>query len=190
MSVASRHSARATPGLRFLGRLTARLCLDALRRQAEAFAAWVRGGRQPAVCRRCGRGIDGAERAEDESDGISASIRSPGPRHAGTGGDIPLETCLAETRRPATAAPNSAASSPHISALRPILERHHLKLVSGWFDGRIRATWPRVRCHHTALTLPDLAATMSFMPTLGRQGFPPISQPGGPISDWPTYGRR
>ena len=31
----------------------------------------------------------------------------------------------------------AASSRAHASALAPILARHHLQLVSGWFDGRI-----------------------------------------------------
>jgi inosose dehydratase len=54
------------------------------------------------------------------------------------GGDIPLETCLAETREAGYSGTELGGKFPRTSsALRPILERHHLKLVSGWFDGRI-----------------------------------------------------
>src|SRR5580700_10960387 len=54
------------------------------------------------------------------------------------GGDIPLETCLAETREAGYAGTELGGKFPRASGeLSPILARHHLKLVSGWFDGRI-----------------------------------------------------
>ncbi len=54
------------------------------------------------------------------------------------GGDIPLETCLAETRLAGYAGTELGGKFPRTSAeLGPILASHHLRLVSGWYDGRI-----------------------------------------------------
>src|SRR5262252_8708161 len=54
------------------------------------------------------------------------------------GGDIPLETCLAETREAGFSGTELGGKFPRTSdALGPILGRYHLKLVSGWFDGRL-----------------------------------------------------
>ena len=54
------------------------------------------------------------------------------------GGDIPLETCLVETCEAGYAGTELGGKFPRAAAtLGPILARHRLKLVSGWFDGRI-----------------------------------------------------
>ena len=54
------------------------------------------------------------------------------------GGDIPLDTCLAETKRAGYAGTEMGGRFPKTAAaLRPVLEGHGLALVSGWFDGRI-----------------------------------------------------
>ncbi len=54
------------------------------------------------------------------------------------GGDIPLETCLAETRQAGYSGTELGGKFPRISTeLGPILQRHGLKLISGWYDGRI-----------------------------------------------------
>src|SRR5208282_5291682 len=54
------------------------------------------------------------------------------------GGDIPLETCLGETRLAGYAGTELGGKFPRTSAeLGPILASHHLRLVSGWCDGRI-----------------------------------------------------
>ncbi|MGH7154582.1 MAG: myo-inosose-2 dehydratase, partial [Acetobacteraceae bacterium] len=54
------------------------------------------------------------------------------------GGDIPLETCLAETKQAGYAGTELGGKFPRTAAaLGPILARHGLVLVSGWFDGRM-----------------------------------------------------
>ena len=54
------------------------------------------------------------------------------------GGDIPLETCLSETREAGYSGTELGGKFPRTAAvLGPILTRFHLQLVSGWFDGRI-----------------------------------------------------
>jgi inosose dehydratase len=112
------------------------------------------------------------------------------------GGDIPLETCLAETREAGYSGTELGGKFPRTSsALRPILERHHLKLVSGWFDGRIlerdvAEEFAAITPHLTLLR--DLGCHhVVYADTSGRQGFPPISQrPALADGDWPTYGRK
>ncbi len=112
------------------------------------------------------------------------------------GGDIPLETCLAETREAGYSGTELGGKFPRASsALRPILERHHLKLVSGWFDGRIlerdvAEEFAAITPHLTLLR--DLGCHhVVYADTSGRQGFPPISQrPALADGDWPTYGRK
>ena len=89
--------------------------LEALRRQAEASALGRRRRRPRGERRRCGR----RARSGREGRGANMTVRLGINPITWTnddmpelGGDIPLEICLAETRRPATAAPNSAASFP------------------------------------------------------------------------------
>ena len=55
------------------------------------------------------------------------------------GGDIPLETCLAETREAGYSGTELGGKFPRTPpALAPILARHRLTLVSGWYArGRI-----------------------------------------------------
>lgn len=54
------------------------------------------------------------------------------------GGDITLETCLAETRLAGFHGTELGGKFPRDSAvLRSVLGDHDLALVSGWFDGRI-----------------------------------------------------
>ena len=73
------------------------------------------------------------------------------------GGDTPLETCLAETRLAGFAGTELGGKFPRTAAeLGPILERHGLDLVSGWYDGRIlerevAAEWEAVLPHLTLL---------------------------------------
>ena len=54
------------------------------------------------------------------------------------GGDIPLETCLRETREAGYCGTELGGKFPRTAReLGPILARIDLRLVSGWYDGRI-----------------------------------------------------
>src|ERR1700687_3313897 len=54
------------------------------------------------------------------------------------GGDTPLETCLAEARQAGFAGIELGNKFPRDpSLLRPVLERHALSLISGWYSGRL-----------------------------------------------------
>jgi inosose dehydratase len=54
------------------------------------------------------------------------------------GGDTPLETCLAESRAAGFSGTETGVKFPlDPKTLRPILEKHRLRLVSGWFSGRL-----------------------------------------------------
>ena len=54
------------------------------------------------------------------------------------GGDTPLETCLAESRAAGYSGTETGVKFPMDAAtLGPILRRHDLALVSGWFSGRL-----------------------------------------------------
>ncbi|MGD9507998.1 MAG: myo-inosose-2 dehydratase [Geminicoccaceae bacterium] len=115
------------------------------------------------------------------------------------GGDTPLETCLAETRLAGFAGTELGGKFPRASAeLRPILERHGLALVSGWYDGRIlerepAAEWEAVLPHLTLLR--DLGCRHVVYADTSRRAendlWAPISRrPKLAAEDWPAYGRR
>jgi inosose dehydratase len=112
------------------------------------------------------------------------------------GGDIPLETCLSETRAAGYSGTELGGKFPRTSAaLGPILARHHLKLVSGWCDGRIRERsaadeFAAIEPH--LILLRDLGCRhVVYADTSGRRGFPPISQrPTLGDGDWLDYGRK
>lgn len=54
------------------------------------------------------------------------------------GGDTSLETCLAESRAAGYSGTETGVKFPMDPAvLGPVLQRHGLKLVSGWFSGRL-----------------------------------------------------
>jgi inosose dehydratase len=54
------------------------------------------------------------------------------------GGDTPLEICLAETREAGFVGIELGNKFPRDpSLLRPVLERHELALISGWYSGRL-----------------------------------------------------
>jgi inosose dehydratase len=54
------------------------------------------------------------------------------------GGDIPLEVCLAEAREAGFAGIELGGKFPRQAAvLRPILDRHGLALVSGWYSAQL-----------------------------------------------------
>ena len=114
------------------------------------------------------------------------------------GGDIPLETCLGETREAGYRGTELGGKFPRSSAeLEPILARHQLRLVSGWYDGRIleremAAEFAAIEPHLTLLR--DLGCkVVVYADTSRRQEglFHPLSQrPCLADEDWPAYGRK
>ena len=115
------------------------------------------------------------------------------------GADISLETCLAETREAGYGGTELGGKFPRqADELRPILSRHRLKLISGWYDGRIferevAAEFAAIEPHLTLLR--DCGCkVVVYADTSGRRhdgGFPPVSQrPALSDADWPTYGRK
>ena len=54
------------------------------------------------------------------------------------GGDTPLETCLTESRQAGYRGTETGGKFPKSAAeLGPLLERHGLRLVSGWYSGTV-----------------------------------------------------
>lgn len=115
------------------------------------------------------------------------------------GGDIPLETCLAETRSAGYAGTELGGKFPRAAAeLGPILTAHGLQLVSGWYDGRVldrpvAEEFEAILAHLTLLR--DLGAKVVVYADTSRGRhdgiFQPISKrPVLSDEDWPAYGRK
>ncbi len=115
------------------------------------------------------------------------------------GGDTPLETCLRETREAGYAGTELGGKFPRTAReLGPILSAHRLRLVSGWYDGRIleretEAEFDAALPHLTLLR--DLGCRhMVYADTSrGRHDgiFQPISRrPVLASEEWPHYGRK
>ena len=115
------------------------------------------------------------------------------------GGDTPVETCLSETREAGFAGTEMGGKFPKASAaLAPLLAKYDLKLVSGWYDGRIHekepaAEWDAILPHLTLLKECG-ARHVVYADTSGRSEgdlFAPISKrPKLADGDWAVYGRR
>ncbi len=115
------------------------------------------------------------------------------------GGDIPLETCLAETHLAGYAGTELGGKFPRHSAdLGPILAAHQLCLVSGWYDGRIldRAVdeeFAAITSHLTLLRDLGCKVVVYADTSRGRHDgiFQPVSQrPRLDDGDWTAYGRK
>ena len=115
------------------------------------------------------------------------------------GGDTPLETCLSETREAGYLGTELGGKFPRDpEVLGPILDGYGLKLVAGWWDGRILeremaaefdALLPHLTLHR------DLGAShVVYADTsAGRHDgiWRPISdRPKLDDSAWPAYGRK
>jgi inosose dehydratase len=115
------------------------------------------------------------------------------------GGDIPLEVCLSETKQAGYAGTELGGKFPRQSAeLKPIMERHGLAVISGWYDGRcdekeVGAEMDAIGPHLQLLK--DMGSThVVYADTSrGRHGaiWDPISKrPKLRAEEWPTYGRK
>jgi inosose dehydratase len=115
------------------------------------------------------------------------------------GGDIPLETCLAETGLAGYRGTELGGKFPRTaSELGPILARHDLRLVSGWYDGRIlerevSEEFDAITPHLTLLR--DLGATHVVYADTSRRADGDIFQPASrrpklADADWRDYGSK
>ena len=115
------------------------------------------------------------------------------------GGDIPLETCLSETRMAGYRGTELGGKFPRTSKeLGPILARHGLKLVSGWYDGRmlerdVGEEFEAITPHLTLLR--DLGARHVVYADTSRRAegdlFKPASRrPALADGDWRDYGKK
>jgi inosose dehydratase len=114
------------------------------------------------------------------------------------GGDIPLETCLAEARLAGFSGIEMGGKFPRSAGeLRPILARHQLDLVSGWYDGHLldlglECEWRAVQ-EHLGLLREMGCRHIVYADVSRRSGgdlFAPISaRPKLGTDEWPRYGR-
>ncbi|HEY6434905.1 MAG TPA: myo-inosose-2 dehydratase [Acetobacteraceae bacterium] len=115
------------------------------------------------------------------------------------GGDIPLETCLTETALAGYAGTELGGKFPRISAeLGPLLAKHGLRLVSGWYDGRaldrsVEAEFDAILPH--LVLLRDLGAKVVVYADTSRGRHDGIFQPASQRprlgdEDWAAYGRK
>jgi inosose dehydratase len=115
------------------------------------------------------------------------------------GGDIPLETCLAEASQAGYAGIELGGKFPRsAAALGPLLAQHGLQLVSGWYDGRILdrtidKEFGAVLPHLTLLR--DLGCRVVVYADTSRERHDGIFQPASQRptladEDWVSYGRK
>src|SRR5262249_24745784 len=115
------------------------------------------------------------------------------------GGETPLETCLAEAREAGYAGIELGNKFPRDSAaLRPILERHGLALVSGWYSARLlERTADEEICAveaHLRLLSDMNCNVMVFAETAGSvagvRHRPVSGRPRMSESQWPVFAER
>jgi inosose dehydratase len=115
------------------------------------------------------------------------------------GGDTPLDVCLSEAKQAGYSGIEMGGKFPKTSAeLRPILQRHGLQLVSGWFSGLAferepAAEWEALLPHLTLLR--DMGCRhVVYADVSGRAEdalWQPVSRrPRLADDDWPAYGRK
>ncbi len=115
------------------------------------------------------------------------------------GGDTPLETCLSEAHQAGYAGIELGGKFPrHSAELRPVMARHQLQLISGWYDGRccereVEAEMDAIRPHLQLLKDMGCRHVVYADTSRGRHGaiWDPISRrPSLAAEEWPAYGRR
>jgi inosose dehydratase len=115
------------------------------------------------------------------------------------GGETPLETCLAEAREAGYAGIELGNKFPRESAvLRPILDRHGLALISGWYGARLlaRTAAEEIRAvePHLRLLAEMGSAVMVFAETTGgvagERARSLSRRPRIAEADWPGFAER
>jgi inosose dehydratase len=115
------------------------------------------------------------------------------------GGDIPLDTCLAEARGTGFEGIELGHKFPRDPALlQPLLARHELHLVSGWYSGRLlkRSVAEELEAiePHRALLAALGCAVLVYAETsggiAGDRTRPPSSRPRLVDGDWRNFGTR
>jgi inosose dehydratase len=115
------------------------------------------------------------------------------------GGDIPLETCLAEAREAGFEGIELGHKFPRDpTLLQPLLDHHELCLVSGWYSGRLleRSVAEELVAiePHRALLAAMGCAVLVYAETsggiAGDRTRPLSSRPSLPDGDWRDFGIR
>ena len=119
--------------------------------------------------------------------------------HPSLGGDIPLETCLRETRDAGYYGTEFGFKFPRTTPeLTAMLGKYDLQLVSAWYDGRIlekevEAEYDAILPHLTMLKDQGCKLVVYADTSRGRHGgiFQPVSQrPRLADDEWAAYGRK
>lgn len=115
------------------------------------------------------------------------------------GGDTPLEVCLRESREAGFAGTETGGKFPmDPEVLGPILEKHNLRLVSGWFSGQLRelsVEEEKKRLESQLNTFASLGApVLVYAETTGtvqnQQNVPLSKRPRMADSEYAEYGRK
>lgn len=115
------------------------------------------------------------------------------------GADTPLETCLSEGKQAGFAGFELGNKFPRqASVLGPILARHQLKLVSGWYSGELlsRSVEEEIAAVQDHLTLlRELGSNVMVFAEVtgcihGNQQIPVHLRPSFPADRWEEYGRK
>jgi len=115
------------------------------------------------------------------------------------GGDTTLESCLKESREAGFSGTESGGKFPmDPDVLGPILEEYHLRLVSGWFSGRlleVSVEEEKERLEQQLVTFKTLGApVMVYAETSGsvqgQQQVPVSARPRMAEEDYPDYGAK
>ncbi|MFB2863496.1 myo-inosose-2 dehydratase [Aeromonas sp. MdU4] len=115
------------------------------------------------------------------------------------GADTPLDTCLSEGKQAGFAGFELGNKFPRqASVLGPILARHQLKLVSGWYSGELlsRSVEEEIAAVQDHLTLlRELGSNVMVFAEVtgcihGNQQMPVHLRPLFPADRWEEYGRK
>lgn len=115
------------------------------------------------------------------------------------GGDTPLETCLRETRKAGFTGTETGVKFPmDPKVLGPILKKHKLALISGWFSGEllnstVKAEQKRMMAQidtYKALGAPAYVYAETTGTVQNKMNAPLSSRPRLPESEFPAYGRK
>lgn len=115
------------------------------------------------------------------------------------GADTPLETCLSEGKQAGFTGFELGNKFPRqASVLGPILARHQLKLVSGWYSGELlsRGVEEEIAAVQDHLTLlRELGSNVMVFAEVtgcihGNQQMPVHLRPTFPAESWEEYGRK
>jgi inosose dehydratase len=115
------------------------------------------------------------------------------------GGDITLEQCLREARAAGYAGVEKGGKFPlDAKVLRPLLEAHGLKLVSGWFSGELRQgdverekrRMAQQLALYQALDVPVMVYAETTGTVQNKMEIPVAERPRMPAEEFKRYGDR